>query len=174
MSISYSVDGLKELEAQLKELELVTQKRVLRQAARASAKPIEKEMRDTAQAKGHVDTGNLIESIKTRTSIPKNQSFADVFATTGVFKNRRSSKATGRMPAPVYAYWLEFGVEPHATGKSANLDRGVNQDNGLMHPGIKAKPFIRPSFDNNTQRSLEIQKTELSKAIDKALERGNR
>ncbi len=173
MSISFEVDGLKELEKQLKELELVAQKRVLRQAARASAKPIEQDIRSQAQAHGHVDTGNLVESIKTRTSIPKNQSFADVFATTGVFKNRKAMKASGKMDAPVYAYWLEFGVEPHALGKSAKRERGTHQEKGLWHPGIQAKPFIRPAFDKNTEKSLQIQKNELSKAIDRALQRGN-
>ena len=39
----------------------------------------------------------------------------------------------------------------------------------LIHPGIEARAFIRPAFDRHIEDALEIQRTTLSAAIDKAL-----
>ena len=172
MDMTIEMDGFKELERQLGELEIVAQKRVLRQTARASSKPIEADLKQNIQKQNHVDTGNLLESVKTRVTFPQNTNYANVFASTGVFKNRKTMAASGKMDAPVYAYWLEYGTEAHALGKSAKRKRGKYQNKGLMHPGIPAKPFIRPAFDSNTEQAISIQKKELSKAIDRALARG--
>ncbi|WP_263079227.1 HK97 gp10 family phage protein [Endozoicomonas sp. Mp262] len=172
MDMEFSLAGFSELENQLKELNLVAQKKVLRQAARKSAEPIKKSMTANVQSKGLVDTGNLLESIKTTVTFPKSTNYADVFANIGVFKSRKNMAASGKMDAPVYAYWLEYGTEPHALGRSAKRERGAHQDRGNMHPGTPATPFIRPAFESNAQNALSIQKQVLSAAIQRAIARG--
>ncbi|EIU1713206.1 hypothetical protein L4I06_005098, partial [Salmonella enterica] len=69
------------------------------------------------------------------------------------------------------AWWLEHGVEPHATGGGAKRARGKHQDRGIQHPGIVAKPFIRPAFDSNLEQVMASQKEALGRLIDKALKK---
>ncbi|EHL2773810.1 hypothetical protein KCE64_004806, partial [Salmonella enterica subsp. enterica serovar Hvittingfoss] len=76
-----------------------------------------------------------------------------------------------RMDAPVVAWWLEHGVEPHATGGGAKRARDKHQDRGIQHPGIAAKPFIRPAFDSNLEQIMASQKEALGRLIDKALKK---
>ncbi|WP_299733850.1 HK97 gp10 family phage protein [uncultured Endozoicomonas sp.] len=177
MQSSMEVDGLAELEKQLKQLDLVAQKKVLRKATRESAKPIQKKIEQNVSAMGHVDTGLLAESIKTRVSFPKRRTWADVVASVGVFKLNSLMRQFGLdpkkdMPPTVYGWWLEHGTQPHRTGSGAKASTGKNQDKGLMHPGILAKPFIRPAFDSQLTSTVGIQKNVLAKEIDKALKKG--
>lgn len=184
--VDFQLSGFDELEKQLEQLELATQKRILRQAVRESAKPIEDQMRTAFHQQWDDETGQLAGSIATRVTIPRNPTFADVVASVGVYKNRSVQLAAGKeIDAPVYAYWLEHGTRAHSLAGSSSLreysagprrrerkriDR-PDQGEGGQHPGITAGPFIRPSFDSRIEASLEIQKTTLSDAIDRALRR---
>ena len=176
MDMTMEVDGLKELEKQLKYLDNLTQKKVLRKATRESAKPIQQKIEQNVSSMGHVDTGLLSESIKTRVSFPKNRTWADVVASVGIFKLNSLMRQFGLdpkkdMPPTVYGWWLEHGTQPHKTGSGSSV-RGDRQDKGLMHPGIQAKPFIRPAFDTQLNSTVGIQKNVLSKEIDKAIQKG--
>ena len=177
MDMRMDVDGLIELDKQLKQLDLVGQKRVLRKATRESAKPVQKKIEQNVSSMGHVDTGLLSESIKTRVSFPKKRTWADVVASVGVFKLNSLMRQFGLdpkkdMPPTVYGWWLEHGTQPHKTGSGAKTSSGKNQDKGLMHPGVQAKPFIRPAFDSQLNSTVSIQKDVLAKEIDKALRKG--
>lgn len=177
MDMSMDVDGLQELEKQLKLLDNISQKKVLRKATRESAKPIQKKIEQNVSSMGHVDTGLLSESIKTRVSFPKNRTWADVVASVGIFKLNSLMRQFGLdpkkdMPPTVYGWWLEHGTQPHRTGSGANVSSSKNQDKGLMHPGIQAKPFIRPAFDTQLNSTVGIQKNILSQEIDKAIAKG--
>ena len=185
-AVNIELDGFAELEQQLAQLDLATQKRILRQAVRASAKPIEDRMVSSFHSQWDDDSGQLAASISTRVSIPKNPTFADVVASVGVFKNRSIQVASGKaIDAPVYAWWLEHGTRSHSlsadaslrqysTGKKKRINKRISrpdQGSGAQHPGIPAKPFIRPAFDGSVDNALEIQKNTLSAAIDRALRR---
>ena len=153
MSVRMEVDGLAELEAQLAELEHVAQKRVLRQATRASAKPIEQKMLERVDSAGLIDTGLMRASIKTRVSAPRKKQYADIVASVGVFKMNALMRQFGldpkkAIPPTVYAWWLEHGT----------VD-------------LPATPFIRPAFDSQLSQTLLIQRDTLRKAIDTALKR---
>ena len=52
-----------------------------------------------------------------------------------------------------YAHLVEFGTRPHALGSGAKLARkngkpGTHQ-RGVMHPGSRPSPFLRPALDKN-------------------------
>ena len=131
-------------------------------------------MRQKIRSLGHVDTGLLDDSVKTRVTFPKKRTWADVVASTGIFKMNSLMRQFGLdpkkdMPPTVYGWWLEHGTQPHRTGSGSNVSSASNQGSGLMHPGIPAKPFIRPAFDSQLTSTISIQKTVLAGEIDKAL-----
>ena len=166
----FSLDGFDELEKQLQSLETVTQKRIMRTVVREAAAPLLPKMIANFNACWSNDTGQLVNSFAIRATIPKNATFADVFASVGVFKNRKVQDASGKtMDAPQVAYWLETGVDPHSLGTKSRLSTNKGQSDGNKHPGIPAKPFIRPAFDSDVERMLGAEKTLLSQLIDKAL-----
>lgn len=179
MRVSMETDGLRELDNQMQSLSLIAQKQVLRKATRESAKPILRKMEQNVASLGHVDTGLLKESLKTRITFPKKRTFADVVASIGIFKLNSLMRQFGLnpmkdMPPTVYGYWLEYGVQPHRTGSGSNVSSAGNHGSGLMHPGIPARPFIRTAFDSQLTSTLGIQKTVLTKEIDKALRKAHR
>lgn len=189
MDATFELDGFDILERQLAELEVVAQKRILRKAVAEAAEPIRATMLANYRQHWGSDTGQLDESIRTRVSVPRNPTWADVVASVGVFKVRKIQKLAGKdIDAPVYAYWLEHGTRPHSLASAASLKKystgakrrehkridRPDQSAGLQHPGIIAKPFIRPAFDINVERALEIEKTTLSIAIDQAIRRASR
>ena len=174
MDMDHRYDGFDELEKQIASLDLLTQKRVQRKTLRESSKPIESAMHQNVRSQGHVDSGVLDESIKTRVSFPKNSNYATAVASIGVFKLNNVMAKAGMdpkkdMPRTMVAYWLEHGVQPHYTGKGSNADRG-NRDSGQKHPGIPAQPFIRPAFDQRVDSTLILQKSILAKEIDRAIQ----
>ncbi|ELP3920196.1 HK97 gp10 family phage protein [Escherichia coli] len=168
--VTFDLDGFDDLEKQLQGLEIVTQRQVLRKAAKQSAAPVLPKMIANYNGSWGSDTGQLANSFSIRVTIPKNPTFADVFASVGVFRNRTVQAASGKnMNAPQIAYWLEAGVEPHSLGVGARRSYGKGQNKGNFHPGIPAKPFMRPAFDASVDGVLEKQKTILSELIDKEL-----
>lgn len=182
--VSFDVAGFDELEEQLSELEAVVQRRVLREVARTSAMPVLTDTLSLYESNWNHDTGQLGESIKLRVSVPRNPTWADVVASVGVFKNYKVQVAAGKeLDAPVYAYWLEHGTNGHSlaagaklreysTGKKKREKKRIkrpHQWEGEQHPGIDARPFIRPAFDRHIEDAFEIQRTTLAAAIDRAL-----
>ncbi len=165
-----TLDGFDELEKQLRSLEAVTQRRILRTVVKEAAAPLLPKMIANFNGNWNNDSGQLVNSFAIRATIPKNATFADVFASVGVFKNRKVQDASGKtMDAPQIAYWLETGVDPHSLGTKARLSTNKGQGKGNKHSGIPAKPFMRPAFDADVERILGAEKTLLSQLIDKAL-----
>lgn len=185
MITEFDLSGFDELENQLASLDLAMQKKVLREVVRTSAQPVLADTISLYEQNWDHDTGQLGESIKMRVSIPRNSTWADVVASVGVFKNYKIQVAAGKaIDAPVYADWLEHGTREHSLASGASLKKHSNSAKAqkrahlrrdrpgqevLMHPGIEAGPFIRPAFDRHVEDALEIQRSTLSAAIDKAL-----
>lgn len=185
MISTIDLDGFSELEQQLASLDLVAQKKVLREVMRESAQPVLARTRALYEQKWNHDTGLLGESIKLRVTIPRNPAFADVVASVGVFKSYKVQQAAGKyVEAPVYAYWLEHGTREHSlasgaslkghkdtekANKRAHLRRSRPGQESLIHPGIPAGPFLRPGLDENVEKVLDVQKDHLGAAIDKAI-----
>ncbi len=179
MEVSMQTEGLEELEAQMKALNLLTMKSVLRKTSRESGKPVLQGIKQRVVSLGHFDTGLLLESVKMRVTLPKNPRWADAVATVGIFKDNALMRRFGLnpvkdMPPTTYGYWLEYGVQPHYTGSGSNVSSSRDKKAGLLHPGIPAKPFIRPAFDAKLNQALAIIKSRLSLEIEKALRKARR
>lgn len=82
-------------------------------------------------------------------------------------------------PAKDYYYWLwnEMGAEPHtiphkkATTFIGALKRFFKGD--IQHPGVKAKPFIRPAYDRHEEKILSDITNGLNRLIEKFKGRGD-
>ncbi|HHR4725792.1 TPA: hypothetical protein ACS540_003524 [Salmonella enterica] len=168
----FEIDGLQALDAQLGELSGVVQAKILRKVVREAMRPVLQATIGCYTSQWHSVTGQLENSIGLRVRVPRQSTWADVIASVGVFTNKKLKAQTGsRMDAPLVAWWLEHGVEPHATGDGARRSRKKRQGSGIQHPGITAKPFIRPAFDNNIEQIMASQKELLGVLIDKALKK---
>ena len=165
-----TIEGLDKLEAQFNQLDSVMQGKVLRKVVKAAMQPVLAATVASYRTQWQGETGLLAESFRLRVKLPKKPTWADAIASVGVFRNRQAQEKAGRkLDPPVYAYWLEHGVEPHATGDGAKRGRDKKQGSGLQHPGFAARPFLRPAFDANLSRILQTEITLLNQLIDKAL-----
>jgi len=126
--------GDKQLQRKLTNLELAVQKKIVRKALRAGAKP----MLATAKAKVNVDTGALKANIKIK----------------ALKRSRRGS----------------FGVQV-TTPPREKL--GIAADDPGYYPAIleygsatnRAQPFLRPAFDDNRSRSLDVVKETIASGV---------
>ena len=171
-SSDVSIEGLDELESALSSLELVAQKKVLRKAAREGMKPALSEAQRGVKSKWGELSGALHDSVRMRISAPKNKKWADVIGSIGVFRIRPLESiamawySKGYVGAPTLAYWFEFGVQPHSLGKRSRRERGKSTGGG-EHPGIPAKPVLRPAMDNNVDIITARTGNVLGHEIDK-------
>lgn len=147
MKLDFEIEGLAELEKQLLSLEAKVGLKTLRSASRKAMQPV----LDSAKAGAKEDTGDMKASLAIRTRRPKKSKVTAVSAEVGsfkrTFKNTDGSKRKiNRQDAKVAAQ--EYGVR-----------------------GIPAQPFLRPALENNATAVLDIFKTELAKAIEKAVKK---
>lgn len=116
-----------------------------------------------AKALVPVEEGDLRDSIRVTSGVKKaGRVFAHVVA--GGLKRGQAW----------YAHLVEFGTRPHyilADRGSGRDPRSLNTINrairkgmlkigqvfrkAVVHPGAKAKPFMRPAFDNKAQAAVE-------------------
>lgn len=61
------------------------------------------------------------------------------------------------------AHLVEFGTAPHAQPRR-----------GIMHPGAKPYPFMRPAFERNKELVIQNLGKELVGVIEKAANRGRK
>lgn len=162
----FDIDGLKDLEEKLAQLETVGQNKVLRKAVRAMAKPVKQQVEQNISKNDLIDTGEMVNDVKLRVHTDKrNTKYYDVGATVGLGKD-----------TAYRGYWLEFGVDPHYTNAGSKVARYQIGYKGkpvpnklLLHPGIEPAPFITPALEQNTDSLINISKVELSNAIEKAI-----
>ncbi|MCC6426280.1 MAG: HK97 gp10 family phage protein [Phycisphaerales bacterium] len=72
----------------------------------------------------------------------------------------RGGLEVGKVDPRHYAHLVEFGTRPHAVGKDSELATRVNSSRkgsgvqlGKQHPGARAKPFMRPAFDSQSNKA---------------------
>lgn len=73
-----------------------------------------------------------------------------------------------RVPANT-AHLVEFGVAPHRLGEGVRRGRGAalrgrtNEQAGAEHPGMPARPFLRPAFAESRREAQAIVARELAR-----------
>ena len=134
------IRGGEELARALKSLPAKLEANVLRGALRAGARVIQEE----AKAQVPVDDGRLRDSIRISGGLKRGRASAQVIA------------GGNKKGQPWYAHLVEYGTKPHdirpAKGKSlffAGLLRRL-----IRHPGARAKPFMRPAFDQKRDEAV--------------------
>jgi HK97 gp10 family phage protein len=131
------VRGLKEINAFLQQLPAKIEKNVLRGGLRAGARVVQAEVKATAP----VATGQLRDGVKVSTGGKGGQVVAKV-------------KLTG--PHAFLGNWLEYGTAAHqitaAKGGWLTIDGGYFK--AVDHPGMQARPFMRPALDGKAQAAV--------------------
>lgn len=141
---SVRIDGLKELDEALAQLPRATGKGVLRRTGIRALAPVIARARELVP----VDKGDLKESLKITTKLSKRQ-------------QRENAKAVAQGKATVQLY-AGAAALPHAH----LVEFGTAQ----MTP----QPFMRPAWDENKDKVLELIKSELADEITKAAARLSR
>lgn len=129
------VKGLAELQTFLDQLPAKMEANVLRGALRAGAKPL------LAAAKAAAPVGEPSETNRNRYKLYAG-ALRDSVRISGRIDKRNgkitaSVKAGGKTKSGAdvfYAHMVEFGTKPHVIGDGT-------------HPGVQAKPFMRPALD---------------------------
>ncbi len=175
--INIEVKGLKELEQTLKRLPDELAIKALASAAFAGAAVV----RDEAKRLCPVDSGNLRRSIRIKRKRSLRQNAAAVIYQVGP---GRSGKKDGKYSVNgYYGHLVEFGTAPHiiraTKGKKLELRPNARSSKGaakrwintysdiVKHPGASARPFLRPAFDNSTDRVIEAMRKRLAAAIER-------
>lgn len=166
------VKGLSELNKFLQQLPAKIEQNVMRGALRAGANVIRDEAKRLApvsepnsQNKRRYGfyAGTLRDSIRVSARVKDGRVTASVYA-----GGKTKSGAT-----VFYANWVEFGTAGHAimakqtNGKNAarRLNRSAKRGGSLriggqfvgsvvMHPGSRARPFMRPALDGKAQAAV--------------------
>jgi len=131
------IEGFEAIAKKLSEMPSKLEKQVLRQALHAGAKVYADDMR----ANVAVQHGDLKKSI--RVSSKTSSKGVEANAVVGGKKIR-------------YAHLVEFGTNAHAINaqKAPNLSFMIGgrwiKTKQVMHTGARAKPFIRPAYDNKS------------------------
>ena len=136
------VKGLAELQTFLDQLPAKMEANVLRGALRAGAKPL------LAAAKAAAPVGEPSETNRNRYKLYAG-ALRDSIRISGRIDKRdgkvtASVKAGGKTKTGAdvfYAHMVEFGTKPHVIGDGT-------------HPGVQAKPFMRPALDAQSQAAV--------------------
>ncbi len=63
---------------------------------------------------------------------------------------------------PFYAHFEEYGTDPHNLGYKGKFASGK----GAMHPGTAPRPYMRPAYDANATRIVQMMLEDLAKYIE--------
>jgi HK97 gp10 family phage protein len=145
MAVRVRVDGLRELDAALADLPKATGKAVLRRTLLKAGKPIADAARGMAPDDPLTGGNDLRSSIGVGTKLTKRQAKLH----RKMFKNdKASAEAFAGAGKVAHAHLQEFGTVNHGP-----------------------QPFMRPAWDANAGRALDIIKTDMWTEIEKAAQR---
>lgn len=148
------VTGLKELQAFLDQLPAKVERNILRSALRAGANVVKAEAQQQLASHGNVKTGQLSRGLKVSTRAKGGTVTATL-------------KAKGEHSH--IAHWIEFGTAAHriAGKKGKMLAIAGGRYKAVNHPGIKAKPFMRPALDSKSGAALVAVGEAIKKRLTK-------
>jgi HK97 gp10 family phage protein len=154
MADEIRVSGFKELESNLKALPLRLARNVVARATYAGAVVV----RDAARKNAPVKTGKLKKSIRIKKRRSRRGSTEIVYAVS---------------PQVFYGHMVEKGTPPHVIKAKFKKAMGKDGKFGLIvkHKGAKAKPFLRPAFDDNIPRIIDAMQAKLVQGIEREANR---
>lgn len=134
------VQGMDKIEQALKALPLKLAKNVMRGALAQAGNVYAKAARENIKRVTTKRSGRLLKSVSVST-----RSWSD-------------GRVTGSVKAKAYyAHMIERGTQAHTIrakqGKAVSL-KGEAAYKRVDVEGIKARPFMRPAFDQNSQRAI--------------------
>lgn len=164
MSATFNIKGLKELQAELDKLPAKIEANVMRSALRAGAKVIEAEVKQNIPVSPPNDenarlygsyTGALRDSVRVST------------------RSRRgvvSASVKAGNAAAWYWRFVEFGTAAHwikPKSRSSLFLAGVARE-VVLHPGARAKPFMRPALDAKMVSAVEAVREQVRRKLASA------
>jgi HK97 gp10 family phage protein len=165
MARNVHIAGADELAALLKLLPKNIERNIMRSALRYGARVIANEAKKNITTE---DTGALKRSIRTSSRSQRGTVFA--YARAG---GKRSGAKKDQ--AAFYAAFIEYGSAAHEIkAKKAPLLSFVARDGRRVltkfipdHPGIKARPFMRPAFDAKADAAVEAVAKRIRQRLSK-------
>jgi len=159
--VTVKVEGLKELEKNLKQFSKGVGRNILKRALAGAAKPI----RDAAVRLAPVDTGELRDSIGISDKVINNvgkAEYAAIMRAGGTKDEALAALRSARRSAKAAKSTVEIYV-------GTAVPYSIPVEFGTAHSA--ARPFLRPAWDENKDLALANIKDELSIEIGKAAAR---
>ena len=170
-SITGKVEGLAEIVATLKDLPEKLQRKVVRKALAKATKPT----LAAARQRCPKDAGLLKKSLGRKTvTYVESGSIVAIIGPRGGFERmvtRRGRSKPEKANPLYYAHLVEFGTKPHSLARAdTKIGRRIANDMKIrMHPGTKARPFMRPAFDSTKGEVLRIFGEEVAKGLEQEM-----
>lgn len=128
--MSEEIEGLAELENNLRELSRSVVKKVLRAAGKEAGELFKDGIQENIERQGLLESGFMEDSVRINTRVT--DGFLNVMVGPSDEMYPRGNRKDNR-DANEVAYFAEYGTKKEA-----------------------AKPFLRPAFDSNSDRAIEV------------------
>lgn len=149
MATRVGVRGSRELAAALRELGRSPTAAGRRRGRTAAAKVLQDAARFHLQVNASVETGALSAALTVAEDDGRrNRTLMGV----------RKGKIKGRIPSS-YSHLVEFGTAPHWQ---------PNRFGGIMHPGARPKPYMRPAYEQNIHLASRAYFMEIKADVEAA------
>lgn len=152
MGVRFGVRGASELAQAFREMGRNPTVTGRRKARRAAATVIQNAAKANLVANDSVETGALLASLSVAEDDQRRNR---------TIMGPRRGKVKGRIPS-AYSHLVEFGTAPHWQ---------PNRFGGIMHPGARPKPWLRPAYEQNVTLAANAYFLEMKREIEQAAKR---
>lgn len=152
MATRYGVRGSLQLSRAFRDIANSPTAAARRKARAAALAPIRDAAKQNLIANGSVETGALAASLSIAHDGAKGRR---------TLMGPRTGTVKGRVPS-AYSHLVEYGTAPHWQ---------PNRFGGIMHPGARPKPWLRPALDSSTEAAAKAYFTLIAAEIEAAARR---
>ena len=156
--IRIEVQGIPELQAGLRGLGASISGLIMGKALRAAGEPIRERAAELAPTRADPmessQTYRVIASLRGSNAQPRGGRLKKSM-TISPDPDQPNTVRVGPSKAAFYGHMVELGTAPHAMGTGSSTRWKGKPQTGRMHPGARAKPFLRPAFDEKAGEALE-------------------
>ena len=149
MVVEVKIEGLEQIKKDLKKMSKEGQRKAAQTATSKMSGVFKREILSQAPVK----TGKLKRHI--RQSVTKGRTFQGYQGKIGLWTKKGKDK---NKDFPFYARFIEMGASGHEIKpkNAESLSFAGGSFSGADHPGVAAKPFIRPSFNSKKGEALRV------------------